>query len=58
MTSTHPKDVGQLKIRIPPELRAALQEIAVGNRRTVTMEIVARLERSIASDRANESPRQ
>lgn len=55
MTTKTPKDPGQLKLRVPIELKSTLQKKAVRNRRTVTMEIVARLERSVANEPAGES---
>lgn len=41
------KDEGQAKIRMPLQLKSSLQQLADRNRRTFTMEVVARLERSI-----------
>lgn len=44
------KDVGQLKVRLPPALKQELAERAKLNRRTVTMEVLSRLELSMRAD--------
>lgn len=44
------KDQGQVKIRLPLPLKGQLRVLAEKNRRTVTMEIVARLEHSVGRE--------
>ena len=50
MSNEPKKDEGQVKIRLPANLKQELQRRADRNRRTVTMEIVSRLERSVEAE--------
>ena len=50
MTEIAKKDEGQAKIRLPLPLKTSIQQLADRNRRTFTMEVVARLERSIETE--------
>ncbi|MDE9454218.1 Arc family DNA-binding protein [Xenorhabdus bovienii] len=45
----------QLRVRIPAELKETLERRAVGNRRTLTAEIVSRLEETTVQDTMFES---
>lgn len=38
----------QLKFRIPPDLKPRLEKAALANKRSLNMEVIARLERSFA----------
>ena len=40
------RDYPQFKLRLPPELRARINEAAAGNHRSVNAEIVARIQQS------------
>lgn len=48
----------QLRVRIPEELKAILEQLAKNNDRTLTAEITRRLKDSIESDGINPSLRQ
>lgn len=48
----------QLRVRIPEELKAMLEQLAKNNDRTLTAEITRRLKDSIESDGINPSLRQ
>jgi hypothetical protein len=39
----------QLKFRIPPDLKPRLEKAALANKRSMNMEVIARLERSFAA---------
>lgn len=47
MNTPEKDDLGQLKLRIPRELKAELQERAEENRRTLNNECVFRLEQTL-----------
>ena len=48
---THP----QYKLRLPPELKARIENAAGANRRSMNAEIVARLERTFVHERLRET---
>lgn len=44
------RDYPQMKIRIPPELKDALEQSASASNRTMNAEIISRLQESITAD--------
>ena len=46
----------QFKLRVPPELRAKIEQSSVASRRSMNSEVVIRLEASYAQDKPAKEP--
>lgn len=52
MNHTQTADHGQVKLRLPVELKTELQALAEANRRTLNTECITRLERTVEQEKA------